>query len=407
MSSRATLSSVSRQLQGGINGHELSVSYPAPAGYLEARKLARMAKEQQQDPEVIPEGPADGGGGPDRRRPDREGNGGLVGRCTRLLARRLDLATDTAPPALGDTDEVDGRVERTLAPLVKLVFLKIILVDLFISAGDVATDVLLGVHLIVDSVYSLRWDSLKCGLMVLSVPWLPGLLAFMHILSFHRGQTFFTGAKNRAVNALAMACLIVFYPLIPSVLYIKILLAKRRFASNREKLRHLDLEAKTHELRSIAGAVQSPVQAALLVWMALRGTVAPPWEDRSSVSCLRDSLGRIACLPSLPVVSFAFSLLSMLKACLDLNVFPLFSNNSNEVARGRQAWDMTFKLTPFLAVTVWFRTVSAGFIVAYIDYWSAIPGILLLLISYVAVCMSCFRGGPELGTFGIFEYFHK
>ena len=39
--------------------------------------------------------------------------------------------------------------------------------------------------------------------------------------------------------------------------------------------------------------------------------------------CVTDSLGRVACLPSVPMASVIFSVLSIIKAVFDLNIYPL------------------------------------------------------------------------------------
>ena len=67
----------------------------------------------------------------------------LYGKCKRLIFGPEDIKENI--------DEVDGRTKDVLRPLVKLYFLKILLVDIGISFGDLVTDIAQGLNLIFDS----------------------------------------------------------------------------------------------------------------------------------------------------------------------------------------------------------------------------------------------------------------
>ena len=70
-----------------------------------------------------------------------------------------------------DIDEVDGKIENFLQPIVKLYFIKIILIDIGISFGDVATDTLHGLNLIFDENWNVQWHTYHYGLIVLGKPY--------------------------------------------------------------------------------------------------------------------------------------------------------------------------------------------------------------------------------------------
>ena len=55
----------------------------------------------------------------------------------------------------------------------------------------------------------------------------------------------------------------------------------------------------------------------------IRGILTLPWNEPLSSNCVTDSLERVACLPSIPMASIIFSLLSIVKAVFDLNIYPL------------------------------------------------------------------------------------
>ena len=80
-----------------------------------------------------------------------------------------------------DVDEIDGRTEEILQPIVKLYFLKILLLDIGISFGDLVTDVAQGMNLIFDSNWNIHWSTFHYGCVVLAIIWLPVIPMLLHI----------------------------------------------------------------------------------------------------------------------------------------------------------------------------------------------------------------------------------
>ena len=60
-----------------------------------------------------------------------------------------------------------------------------------------------------------------------------------------------------------------------------------------------------------------------MLFLMIRGILTLPWNESLSTKCVTDSLGRVACLPSIPMASIIFSVLSIVKAVFDLNIYPL------------------------------------------------------------------------------------
>ena len=135
-----------------------------------------------------------------------------------------------------DVDEVDGLAEDVLRPLVKLVFLKILLVDIGISLGDMVTDLLQGLSLVFDQDWNVQWNTYHYGLGVLGVMWLPGLVALLHQASGEARYTLLPVGQHWLVT-LSMG-LIVFlcFPLLPTFFYFRVLTTKKRFRTSHEKL---------------------------------------------------------------------------------------------------------------------------------------------------------------------------
>ena len=73
-------------------------------------------------------------------------------------------------------------------------------------------------------------------------------------------------------------------------------------------------------MKAIAGVTESPIQVVLLGFLMLKGVLVFPWNKEVSSTCIEDELGRRLCLPSIPMVSIAFSLASILKAMYEMNL---------------------------------------------------------------------------------------
>ena len=102
----------------------------------------------------------------------------------------------------------------------------------------------------------------------------------------------FAGLPRESIRILTITMLLVF-PLVPTVGYFVLLFKKRRFQTREEKEKYNLLETRIREIKTIAGAVESPLQVILLFWLMLRGTVSLPWEQTLSFSCIQDQLGNL------------------------------------------------------------------------------------------------------------------
>ena len=299
-----------------------------------------------------------------------------------------------------DVDEVDGRVDELLSPLVKLYFLKILLFDIGISLGDVATDVVQGINLTFDENWNIQWRTYHYGLAVFTFTWLPIIPVILHSATFRKTKQNRSSDSTSLVGTLIKySSYLIFFPLVPTVKYMKLLLVRRRFNTNRQKLLYLKYEQETTELKAVSGSVESPLQLVLLLWLLMRGTLRLPWDEPPSSSCLEDSLGRIACLPSLPLLSLSFSFLSIVKSIFDLNLLPVFSSPIANRSKANLVGHVVLTLFPLLLCNVIFRLVSYAFIVTYIDYWAFIPGAVIYLscLSMSGIVFIKQEGGLEEG----------
>ena len=287
----------------------------------------------------------------------------------------------------GDIDEVDGRTEDILKPIVKLYFLKIIFVDIGISLGDLVTDIAQGFNLIFDNNWNIHWSTFHYGCIVLAFIWIPVIPMLLHVAT-SKTLKYFSDSENYLTVLLHVLLFVMFFPLLPTLMYAKILFLRRSYSTNRDKLKFMEFEQKTTELKSIVGSIESTLQFTLMLWMMSRGILQVPWNQQLSSSCVEDSLGRVACLPSIPMLSLSFSLLSILKSTFDMNMVPYVSSSVNSITKSKICQHIVLCFFPFFLCTVLFRLSAYAFILTFIDYWSIIPAVILYII--------------HLGTCGVF-----
>ena len=361
-----------RSEEVGLSSWPMSSSYPAASTnvQMETRKILRILTAKKETEVILKTAPTED----DQKKT----------LCSRLASLVPDCSVLHPEPDTQPEDETDGLTEDVLRPLVKLVFLKILVVDIGISVGDMVTDLLQGLSLVFDGDWNVQWHTYQYGLAVLGVMWIPGLVVLLHHVSGEaRYRILPTGTHWLASLCLGILLLLCF-PLLPTLLYLRVLVTKKRFRTSREKLAFLQLEAKTHELKAVAGAIESPLELVILLWLVLRGILHLPWDQPLTSSCVEDSLGRVACLPSLPMASIIFSLLSILKTLTDLNISPLLSqtNHSHSLLTLSYTGQLMAQLCPFFVCNVLLRVTAFAFIITYLDYWTVIPGVLVLLLMF-------------------------
>ena len=357
----------------GLSSWPMTKSYPETQTQIEARKIVKYITSQRKDTEVILQNDT-----PKEQRPDNSEKS-LKDRLLGFAHFFASPQPDKDPP---DVDEVDGLAEDLLKPLVKLVFLKILLVDIGISVGDVITDLLQGLSLVFDADWNVQWSTYHYGVGVLSIMWLPGLVVLLHQATGEATFRLFSQSNHWGVTFGLGIIFFLLFPLVPTALYLRVLLTKQRFRTAQQKLVFLRSEANSHEIKAIAGSLESPLELILLLWLMLRGILQLPWDRPLTSNCVGDSLGRVACLPSLPMASIIFSLLSILKTLCDLNISPIVSstNHPNSIPKLGFTCHLIARFCPMFVCNVLFRTAAFSFIITYLDYWALIPGIMVFLL---------------------------
>ena len=136
--------------------------------------------------------------------------------------------------------------------MMTLSFLKRLIFDIGISLGDTATDMLQGFSLI-----------MKYGIAIILASWLPVMIATTHL-----GCSRTTGLST-ALSTIQGWLLIVpgitLFPLVPTFYYVYLLVCPK--STPLEKAAYTEHERRAHEIKSIAGAVEAPVQLIILIYL--------------------------------------------------------------------------------------------------------------------------------------------
>ena len=123
---------------------------PATTGHLETRALIQTQNMEKRETQVVLEENTEGEEHMDKNKSIKD----IFQNCFPGETSRN----------IGEMEEVDGVAEELVKPVVKLVFLKILLVDIGISLGDVITDFLQGISLVFGSDWSIQRNTYHYGL---------------------------------------------------------------------------------------------------------------------------------------------------------------------------------------------------------------------------------------------------
>merc|ERR1719153_424649 len=306
-----------------------------------------------------------------------------------------------------------------------LTVLKIIFVDIFFSLGDHFTDFLQGFNLMfgdvltvsmaewtLDSEYwGTRWEEHwkqrgQYGLIVLLLNWSPGIIAVVHMLAYHRKEyavqetslmlkTMVPGVmdfktkrehqiQRRKKFFLSMILVLIFYPFIPAVTYILLLWSWGNGNAQPESLSRRENFAMV--AHSITGGFEAPVQLTMTIWLMLKGIIDNDFSFAKAFvdfGLPKDRFGNTVPLPAIPVISSLTSLLSIMFACVRLNIPQPYQSYQEEnfVKRHSKRFSKVMGHIPFFLCSVLFRVLSYAFM------WVFLSG--HLLYSFI----------PLIGTF--------
>ena len=69
----------------------------------------------------------------------------------------------------------------------------------------------------------------------------------------------------------------IIFPFLPTFCYLILLVSPRGTQTQKEEYKVI--ERRAHEIKSICGAVEAPIQLILLLYLMLRGVLTLPWTE--------------------------------------------------------------------------------------------------------------------------------
>ena len=119
------------------------------------------------------------------------------------------------------------------------------------------TDCLQGFNLMLDFTDgSPRWASFDYGVAIILTAWLPMVVVILHI-GFSKEHNIFRYCRNLP-GLLGLGLAVIIFPVLPTCLYLLLMLSPRQTSKDRRLYKKL--EQRAHEIKSICGSVEAPIQ---------------------------------------------------------------------------------------------------------------------------------------------------
>lgn len=210
------------------------------------------------------------------------------------------------------------------------------------------------------------------------------------------------------------AVLLLLYPIVPTLAYIVLLWAKpkktrlhrlSRKLSIKNGKNGLERQESGNELQyfqkfqfysqlsqGISGGIESPIQFTLTViliqntifpflkfflqlWLFFMGKIPKPWDEHGTLR-IKDAQENTIILPTTAAISMIFSLVSMLKSIVSMNIFRVHIDDVDDSSKVAKIMRHIMEHLPFFAASIFFRLSS---IALFLTYWNNIFGMLPIL----------------------------
>ena len=79
--------------------------------------------------------------------------------------------------------------------------------------------------------------------------------------------------ENNVSWLLLSIVFVIFFPLIPTILYFGVLFRRHKQQTNKQKLSYMETEERANEVKSITGVIESPIQLIIMFWLMLKGCI--------------------------------------------------------------------------------------------------------------------------------------
>ena len=220
--------------------------------------------------------------------------------------------------------------------------IKVILWDILISLADIISDFLQG--------YTLFRTPGKStfGLISLCINWIPGVAASIHLMSMYRTTL---PAYQVALYALL---LLVCYPFIPFVAYVRLLFKKPKSSQESVSADFITAQYHTIIVHALTGGLESPIQLIYQLWLVLNGIIVMDWNQIVSLT-FQDAQGNQIFLPYTASLCIMFSVVSILKAILEFNVSRMHVPSMRSWGTFWTSLPVYLDFLPYLATSAFFR----------------------------------------------------
>jgi len=176
--------------------------------------------------------------------------------------------------------------------------------------------------------------------------------------------------RRRKNFFLSMIVVLIFYPFIPAITYILLLWSWGNGKAQPETLSRRENFAMV--AHSITGGFEAPVQLTMTIWLMLRGIIDNDFSFAKAFIDLglpEDRFGNTVPLPAIPVISSLTSLISIMFACVRLNIPQPYQSYAipNFSKRHSKRFSQVMAHLPFFLCSVLFRVMSYAFMWVYLS----------------------------------------
>ena len=295
------------------------------------------------------------------------------------------------PPRRNDVDVPDGHFRQSMANFrrsvhetiiyltnggLSFITIKVFLWDILISMADIVSDFLQGYTL-----FHLPGKR-SYGIASLAINWITGLAGFIHVISMYRNVL-----PWYKVISFAFLMLIL-YPVIPLCSFVYLMYKKPKSVEEPVRPEFTQAQYFTTIIHAMTGGLESPIQLIFQVWLVLNGVILWDWNQVTNLT-FTDPQGNTIYLPYTTSLCMCFSVVSILKALVDFNVFRVHNVNKSDL--NTNYWSSFFlslmtcvDFLPFLTSSAFFKIASLIGIMTYtFPYFGFVPLAAMLVLSII------------------------
>ena len=256
-------------------------------------------------------------------------------------------------------DNTNSFYGQTTSAVLNYLTIKVLFWDIGIALGDTITDFCQAIALMSNEGKEIY------GIITLAINWVPGIPAAVHLMSMYREQL------PWQKTVLYATLLILLYPIVPVLAYINLLWKKPK-DPNAVSKEFREAEFLATIAHAISGGIESPVQLMFQSWMIFNGVIKIKWNEIFSFS-ISDWQGNTIYLPMTASATLLFSIFSILKASLELNIIRVHVEEVSSWKKAVLYFRSISDHLAFISAETYFRIVSILVCVTYLNTFGFLP----------------------------------